>query len=59
MYYDGPLKVRVPLEVLMDPDNNFVWDIKLPDRDEYNNSTTRCEQYHMVQSRMLRRVTGF
>ena len=41
LHYDGPLRVRIPLEVLMDPsDNNFVWDVKLPDREETKNSTT-------------------
>ena len=28
------------VQVLMDPDNNFVWDVKLPDREETKNSTT-------------------
>ena len=30
----------MPLDVMMDADNCFTWDIKLPDREECNNSTT-------------------
>lgn len=38
VHYDGPLKVRVPLEVMVDPDNSLVWDVKLPDKEK--NSTS-------------------
>ncbi|KAG2489303.1 hypothetical protein HYH03_012135 [Edaphochlamys debaryana] len=38
--YDGPLKLKVPLDLAMDPDGSFVLDLRLPDREQAANSLT-------------------
>mmetsp|Transcript_20153 Transcript_20153/g.36210 ORF Transcript_20153/g.36210 Transcript_20153/m.36210 type:complete len:1754 (-) Transcript_20153:729-5990(-) len=39
--YDGPLSVKVPVDVAMDNgDRSFIWDVRLPDREEAASSMT-------------------
>ncbi|GLC71375.1 hypothetical protein PLESTF_001108700 [Pleodorina starrii] len=38
--YDGPLKLKLPLDLAMDPDGSFLLDVKLPDREEATKSIT-------------------
>ncbi|KAL6760425.1 hypothetical protein V8C86DRAFT_3132417 [Haematococcus lacustris] len=44
MMYDGPLRLRVPLELALDPDNAFIVDIKLPKKEEAASSLTNMLQ---------------
>ncbi|KAG1654977.1 hypothetical protein FOA52_004564 [Chlamydomonas sp. UWO 241] len=44
IHYDGPLQVRLPLDVLVDPDNSFVLDVKLPDKEQSEKSMVEMLQ---------------
>ncbi|MEW5318826.1 MAG: hypothetical protein WDW38_010012 [Sanguina aurantia] len=48
VFYDGPLRLQVPLEVLMDQDNAFVMDVQLPNQEGIMNTVASVVQEILV-----------